>query len=284
MDVCSSADHCKSSSRKDSKAYELYSVGKICAVHEAVSTLNLLIPFQTVSSIRTKCYLVSFLVPSSFQQIFARDPSVEETCLIKDVLTCIWMVSWNRAGWVAGADCLSGDWENVLIFWRSSTSCLCFWSKLVTSSSRSLFWAEEKKYRKLKLSVTNNHAKVGPSVNYTFPLMFNSFYKLALKEVIFSDFYKGILAYWPWVDTWTPKTTKNISRAIVWNGVPIPPQQKSEPLDRLGSPKFLTVSPQCFPNSVWLLCYWLPVTPTSTPTLGIWTFLCLFQGRKVITI
>lgn len=284
MDVCSSADHCKSSSRKDSKAYELYSVGKICAVHEAVSTLNLLIPFQTVSSIRTKCYLVSFLVPSSFQQIFARDPSVEETCLIKDVLTCIWMVSWNRAGWVAGADCLSGDWENVLIFWRSSTSCLCFWSKLVTSSSRSLFWAEEKKYRKLKLSVTNNHAKVGPSVNYTFPLMFNSFYKLALKEVIFSDFYKGILAYWPWVDTWTPKTTKNISRAIVRNGVPIPPQQKSEPLDGLGSPKFLTVSPQCFPNSVWLLCYWLPVTPTSTPTLGIWTFLCVFQGRKVITI
>lgn len=132
--------------------------------------------------------------------------------------------------------------------------------------------------------VTNNHAKVGPSVNYTFPLMFNSFYKLALKEVIFSDFYKGILAYWPRVDTWTPKTTKNISRAIVRNGVPIPPQQKSEPLDWLGSPKFLTGSPQRFPSSVWLLCYWLLVTPTSTPTLGIWTFLCVFQGRKVITI
>ena len=135
---------------KISKAYELYSVGEVCAVHEAVSTLNLLIPFQTVSSVRTKCHSVSFLVPSSFQWIFARDPSVE-TCLIKDVLTFIWVVSWNRAGWVAGADCLSGDWENVLIFCRSSTSCLCFWSKLVSSSSRSLFWAEGKKYRKLKL-------------------------------------------------------------------------------------------------------------------------------------
>lgn len=214
MDVCSSADHCKSSSGKDSKVYELYSVGEVCAVHEAVSTLNLLIPFQTVSSVRTKCYSVSFLVPSSFQRICARDPSVEKACLIKDALTFIWVVSWNRAGWVAGADCLSGDWENVLVFCRSSTSCLCFWSKFVSSSSRSLFWAEGKKYRKLKLCY-QQPAKVGPNVKYTFLLMFNSFYKLALREVIFSDFYKGVLAYWPWVDPWTTKTTKNISRVVV---------------------------------------------------------------------
>ena len=187
-----------------------------------------------------------------------------------------------------------GEWLVQIACQEIGKMCLYFGDPLLpVYASEASWWPQApdlcfelrgKKYRKLKLCVTNNHAKVGPSVNYTFPLMFNSFYKLALKEVIFSDFYKGILAYGPWVDTWTPNTTKNISRAIVRNGVLTPPQQKSEPLDWLGSPKFLTVSPQCFPNSVWLLRYWPPVTPTSTPTLGIWTFLCVFQGRKVITI
>lgn len=123
--------------------------------------------------------------------------------------------------------------------------------------------------------------------------MFNSFYKLALREAILSYFYKGVLAYWPWVDIWIPKTNqKNTFRTVVWKGELPPPQQNQGHLTDWDSPNFLTapfnsVSPQPFPNSIWLLCCWLSVTPTLTPTLswrkGGWAFghfhVCFGEGR-----